>query len=143
MLGSTGVLCRCFFFSSRRRHTRYWRDWSSDVCYSDQGAPAWSRPRSGRGSGLWLTATSGGSAPWSPCPPVPSVCGAVVGLPWSSPGGASAGGGTVTGTSVGPAVAGGGGGSGGTGATGASRGGECSGVFGGETDAPAVSAVLR
>src|SRR3712207_9216518 len=27
-----GVL---FFFSSRRRHTRYWRDWSSDVCSSD------------------------------------------------------------------------------------------------------------
>src|SRR3712207_3252541 len=26
---------RCFFFSSRRRHTRYWRDWSSDVCSSD------------------------------------------------------------------------------------------------------------
>src|SRR3712207_2988337 len=26
------VLC---FFSSRRRHTRYWRDWSSDVCSSD------------------------------------------------------------------------------------------------------------
>src|SRR3712207_6850374 len=25
----------CFFFSSRRRHTRYWRDWSSDVCSSD------------------------------------------------------------------------------------------------------------
>src|SRR5215203_7206948 len=24
-----------FFFSSRRRHTRYWRDWSSDVCSSD------------------------------------------------------------------------------------------------------------
>src|SRR5215217_2364403 len=23
-----------FFFSSRRRHTRYWRDWSSDVCSS-------------------------------------------------------------------------------------------------------------
>src|SRR3712207_4553614 len=23
------------FFSSRRRHTRYWRDWSSDVCSSD------------------------------------------------------------------------------------------------------------
>src|SRR3712207_9006534 len=22
-------------FSSRRRHTRYWRDWSSDVCSSD------------------------------------------------------------------------------------------------------------
>src|SRR3712207_1432644 len=24
-----------FFFSGRRRHTRYWRDWSSDVCSSD------------------------------------------------------------------------------------------------------------
>src|SRR5947209_3614545 len=24
-----------FFFSSRRRHTIYWRDWSSDVCSSD------------------------------------------------------------------------------------------------------------
>src|SRR3712207_6330558 len=29
-----------FFFSSRRRHTRYWRDWSSDVCSSDLGAQA-------------------------------------------------------------------------------------------------------
>src|SRR3712207_8072883 len=28
-----------FFFSSRRRHTRYWRDWSSDVCSSDLGQP--------------------------------------------------------------------------------------------------------
>src|SRR5258707_5814352 len=27
--------CLVFFFSSRRRHTRYWRDWSSDVCSSD------------------------------------------------------------------------------------------------------------
>src|SRR5258707_1856885 len=26
---------RSVFFSSRRRHTRYWRDWSSDVCSSD------------------------------------------------------------------------------------------------------------
>src|SRR5438445_7995895 len=24
-----------FFFSSRGRHTIYWRDWSSDVCSSD------------------------------------------------------------------------------------------------------------
>src|SRR3712207_7518032 len=23
------------YFTSRRRHTRYWRDWSSDVCSSD------------------------------------------------------------------------------------------------------------
>src|SRR5437762_10259080 len=28
-------LARCFFFSSRRRHTRYIGDWSSDVCSSD------------------------------------------------------------------------------------------------------------
>src|ERR671939_111745 len=28
-----------FFFSSRRRHTRYWRDWSSDVCSSDLAYP--------------------------------------------------------------------------------------------------------
>src|SRR5947209_15764236 len=26
------------FFSSRIRHTRYWRDWSSDVCSSDLDA---------------------------------------------------------------------------------------------------------
>src|SRR3712207_8024211 len=31
-------MCREFFFSSRRRHTRYWRDWSSDVCSSDLAA---------------------------------------------------------------------------------------------------------
>src|SRR5256886_17272171 len=30
-----GVLCDCFFFSSRRRHTRFDCDWSSDVCSSD------------------------------------------------------------------------------------------------------------
>src|SRR5436305_6361406 len=28
---------RSFFFSSRRRHTRCGRDWSSDVCSSDLG----------------------------------------------------------------------------------------------------------
>src|SRR5690625_6434947 len=27
----------CCFFSSRRRHTRWPRDWSSDVCSSDLG----------------------------------------------------------------------------------------------------------
>src|SRR5438445_6491566 len=31
-------MCAIFFFSSRRRHTRYWRDWSSDVCSSDLGS---------------------------------------------------------------------------------------------------------
>src|SRR5690606_29084285 len=30
----------CFFFSSRRRHTRFSRDWSSDVCSSDLGVVA-------------------------------------------------------------------------------------------------------
>src|SRR6267143_5449417 len=29
----------CFFFSSRRRHTRWNCDWSSDVCSSDLGKP--------------------------------------------------------------------------------------------------------
>src|SRR2546421_11059038 len=35
----------CFFFSSRRRHTRSDRDWSSDVCSSDLAAArtAWER----------------------------------------------------------------------------------------------------
>src|SRR6266542_7072815 len=28
-----------FFFSSRRRHTRCYRDWSSDVCSSDLRGP--------------------------------------------------------------------------------------------------------
>src|SRR5690606_40565909 len=28
-----------FFFSSRRRHTRFSRDWSSDVCSSDLPPP--------------------------------------------------------------------------------------------------------
>src|SRR5437870_13395554 len=29
------IFCFFFFFSSRRRHTRWPRDWSSDVCSSD------------------------------------------------------------------------------------------------------------
>src|SRR5690625_4308261 len=29
------LMCISFFFSSRRRHTRWPRDWSSDVCSSD------------------------------------------------------------------------------------------------------------
>src|SRR5439155_6393833 len=33
-----------FFFSSRRRHTRWPRDWSSDVCSSDLPArPCWTK----------------------------------------------------------------------------------------------------
>src|SRR6266511_4585299 len=34
-----------FFFSSRRRHTRFSRDWSSDVCSSDLGSGSRGAPR--------------------------------------------------------------------------------------------------
>src|SRR3712207_8202455 len=57
VVGVTIFKCVFFFFSSRRRHTRYWRDWSSDVCSSDlpvRRPPApWgrARPASGRGRG--------------------------------------------------------------------------------------------
>src|SRR2546429_3263030 len=44
-----------FFFSSRRRHTRCSRDWSSDVCSSDldhaHHGGCWSRGRRLRGIG--------------------------------------------------------------------------------------------
>src|SRR5436309_14447007 len=35
-----------FFFSSRRRHTRFSRDWSSDVCSSDLSWNAWKKDSS-------------------------------------------------------------------------------------------------
>src|SRR6266496_4699481 len=35
MYSSGSLCCLVFFFSSRRRHTRSLRDWSSDVCSSD------------------------------------------------------------------------------------------------------------
>src|SRR5207302_3287636 len=38
-----------FFFSSRRRHTRFSRDWSSDVCSSDLGQGL--LPQPGRAGG--------------------------------------------------------------------------------------------
>src|SRR3712207_9458209 len=38
-------------FSSRRRHTRYWRDWSSDVCSSDLGARGPARQQRGARAG--------------------------------------------------------------------------------------------
>src|SRR5690606_11799782 len=34
-MDATTHCCTLFFFSSRRRHTRFSRDWSSDVCSSD------------------------------------------------------------------------------------------------------------
>src|SRR5690606_40345615 len=47
-------LCSCFFFffSSRRRHTRFSRDWSSDVCSSDLEHTAASTGRVLSGFGL-------------------------------------------------------------------------------------------
>src|SRR5438445_9213383 len=45
-----------FFFSSRRRHTRYWRDWSSDVCSSDLTAVGLQiKPEVDRFEHEWLT----------------------------------------------------------------------------------------
>src|SRR3989449_3625150 len=38
--GIRGEAGSAFFFSSRRRHTRCSRDWSSDVCSSDLGPPS-------------------------------------------------------------------------------------------------------
>src|SRR5581483_5691672 len=59
-----------FFFSSRRRHTRYWRDWSSDVCSSDlprraPGLPAPEGP-AGRLAGLPAGRPAGAARPPPP-----------------------------------------------------------------------------
>src|SRR5256884_131408 len=72
----------CFFFSSRRRHTRCSRDWSSDVCSSDLGWPSPLHPRPllepGRQNPLALPIPFGPAplAPpdrsLSPFPPCPS-----------------------------------------------------------------------
>src|SRR5439155_10824513 len=40
-LSSPCRISSTFFFSSRRRHTRWPRDWSSDVCSSDLLILAW------------------------------------------------------------------------------------------------------
>src|SRR5205809_3505261 len=55
-----------FFFSSRRRHTRCSRDWSSDVCSSDLsagGSRGGTRPRCSRSHMSLLF-----SAQWLPLP---------------------------------------------------------------------------
>src|SRR5207245_11623807 len=51
-----------FFFSSRRRHTRCYRDWSSDVCSSDLGGEVlpracWTRKKHSSGNGSQWTRT--------------------------------------------------------------------------------------
>src|SRR5690606_40848001 len=45
-----GVVLLFFFFSSRRRHTRFSRDWSSDVCSSDLGHDQTAQRRGDRGN---------------------------------------------------------------------------------------------
>src|ERR1035441_10824545 len=51
MLSVGVVLCfLCFFFSSRRRHTRCLSDWSSDVCSSDLQWLCWRVAPGERGS---------------------------------------------------------------------------------------------
>src|SRR6266511_5657814 len=46
-----------FFFSSRRRHTRFSRDWSSDVCSSDLAVDQL-RPSAGRAGADGRTETA-------------------------------------------------------------------------------------
>src|SRR5438876_4559805 len=47
------MFCVCFFFfSSRRRHTRWTGDWSSDVCSSDLPSPSSLAPAIEDGDGL-------------------------------------------------------------------------------------------
>src|SRR5581483_7588993 len=59
-----------FFFSSRRRHTRYWRDWSSDVCSSDlRGA----RPRA-RSARRRMSAMEAHAREYNFCSSCPKVC---------------------------------------------------------------------
>src|SRR6266542_1847198 len=41
----SAVIGILFFFSSRRRHTRCYRDWSSDVCSSDLSGRTGARVR--------------------------------------------------------------------------------------------------
>src|SRR5215471_20595411 len=44
-----------FFFSSRRRHTRSLRDWSSDVCSSDLGKPVVIEQAGTQTQGIWAS----------------------------------------------------------------------------------------
>src|SRR5437660_12398333 len=53
-----------FFFSSRRRHTRWPRDWSSDVCSSDLGGLLyWGQGRGTKAERLPLLLLIAGGVP--------------------------------------------------------------------------------
>src|SRR5207245_6128907 len=61
-----------FFFSSRRRHTRCYRDWSSDVCSSDLlslGAAAIALLPLAAMADDQATIAQGGAFKWGPAPP--------------------------------------------------------------------------
>src|SRR5690606_40668167 len=64
-----------FFFSSRRRHTRFSRDWSSDVCSSDlappDGVPIQEDPAFRPRPKLRRSATRAAFSPHIPCTPPP------------------------------------------------------------------------
>src|SRR5207253_3989532 len=57
-----------FFFSSRRRHTRWPRDWSSDVCSSDLDQHELPRPSGGVDGAAGV---SEGGEHGQPCAPAP------------------------------------------------------------------------
>src|SRR6266705_2529915 len=56
-----------FFFSSRRRHTRSYGDWSSDVCSSDLPAPGAVVRTEGPRGGTYVAA-DGRRGRWEPAP---------------------------------------------------------------------------
>src|SRR5690606_40345988 len=58
-----------FFFSSRRRHTRFSRDWSSDVCSSDLSSSGGS---SCPGLGVWFPGSGSPPQPTSAASTAPS-----------------------------------------------------------------------
>src|SRR3712207_8941236 len=57
-----------FFFSSRRRHTRYWRDWSSDVCSSDLHAEILAIKKACETLGDWRLSDCEMYVTLEPCP---------------------------------------------------------------------------
>src|SRR5690348_18216634 len=72
-------MCIFFFFSSRRRHTRWTGDWSSDVCSSDlDGLPLRHPVLDGPDLHLWKLAGGGRIGPDDP---VHAVAGAPGGAP--------------------------------------------------------------
>src|SRR6266487_2610988 len=67
VLSWLGCICVAFFFSSRRRHTRWTGDWSSDVCSASLAPGVANRLTGGRLSGAALRRL-GGIAPARPLP---------------------------------------------------------------------------